>query len=762
MAQILRANVLTRFNAILGALFVIVMVVGPPQDGLFGVVLVVNTLIGVLQEIRAKQTLDRLSLLSAPTARAIRDGRQVDLQMSEIVLDDLLELGPGDQVVADGVLVDSAGLEVDESLLSGESWPVGKAVGDPVMSGSAAVAGRATMRVKAVGDNAYAQRLQGEARRFSLVRSELQKGTNRILRAISWIMVPVGVLLVTGQFVRSGQGLSESVRGSVAGVGAMVPEGLVLLTTIAFALGAIRLARRRVLVQELAAIEGLARVDVVCIDKTGTLTEPGMTLAAIASLDSGDGSRALGAMAAADETPNATMLAARSLAAPAGWHARGGVPFSPIRKWSAVDFGEHGWWVVGAPEIVAPHLSGDGQAWLTEQSATGRRVLAVVRSTGILGDELPADRTPSALVAFEERLRGGAPATVAYLLEQGIGVMVVSGDSAATAGAVATRVGVPGADRPVDARWLPDDTTELAETIESVGVLGRVRPEQKRAIVQALQSRGHVVAMTGDGVNDIPALKAADLGMAMGSGTAATRAVGRLVLLDDAFTVFPQIVDEGRRVIANVERIANLFVTKTVYAVWLALVAGLVALPYPFYPRHLTVVSSVTIGIPGFFLAFAPGAPRSRPGFLASVLRFTLPAGTVMAAATLTSYLVARGPFGATGLQARTTATFTLLALGLVVLWLVARPVTLCRALLVASMAAAAAILWEVPVGRRIFGLGTPPAGALSAAAGVVVVGSVAVVGAVALVGRLCGTGDQAPVPPRSPTVSSSSSASER
>jgi cation-transporting ATPase E len=723
VAQILRANVATRFNAILGTLLVVVLIVGPFKDAVFGVVLVVNTVFGVVQEVRSKRTLDRLAVLTAPSAHALRDGRRVELPVEQVVIDDMLELRPGDQVVADGMVEIDGGLEVDESLLTGESLAVDKHRADPVLSGSVVVAGNATMRVTQVGGDAFARRLQGDARRFSLVHSDLQQGINRILRLVTWVMVPVGILLIVSQMVQANQPLDVALRGSVAGVGAMVPQGLVLLTTMAFTLGAVRLARRRVLVQELAAIEGLARVDVVCVDKTGTLTEPGIDLVELVELDHAPASQALGAMAASDPNPNATMqAAARTLPSPVGWDVRQVVPFSSARKWSAVEFDEQGSWVIGAPEIVAPELPPAERETISQHTSIGRRVLLLARSSAPLdGETLPSGITPSALVVFEEGLRPDAESTIGYLLAQGITVKVLSGDSPETVGAVAARVGIPGAEHPLDARSLPDGQEELAEVMERTSVLGRVQPHQKRDIVTALQARGHVVAMTGDGVNDIPALKAADLGMAMGSGSPATRAVGRLVLLDSSFAAVPQILGEGRRVIANVERVANLFVTKTAYAVLLALVVGIVAVPYPFFPRHLTVVDGLTIGIPGFFLAFAPGEPRARSGFVRRVLSFALPAGAVLGSATLAAYLLARDSFGATNLQAQTVATLTLLALGIVVLGLVARPLTAPRALLVAAMVVGGVLVWVVPFARHFFDLVPPPETAVLVALAIVV-----------------------------------------
>ena len=727
ISQILRANVLTRFNAILGSLLVVVVFVGPLQDGLFGVVLAVNTVIGVAQELRAKRTLDRLAVLTAPTAHGIRDGHSVELPAGDVVVDDVLELRPGDQIVVDGLVLASDGLEIDESLLSGEAIPVAKLSHDEVRSGSFVVSGIGRIRATRVGADAFAQRLQGDARRFSLVRSELQQGTNQILRMVTWVMIPAGVLLVTSQVLRSGQSLDDALRASVAGVGAMVPEGLVLLTTLAFALGAIRLARQRVLVQELAAIEGLARVDVLCIDKTGTLTEPGMSVGTIETLG-GDiaAEEALGALVGSDPSPNATIRALASLPVPEGWVAEVRVPFSSARKWSAVQFAGRGSWVLGAPEVVAANqelptsLLGRIEAFATR----GGRVLLVARSPQPLtGEVLPEVLEPVGLVVLEEQIRPEAGTTINYLRAQGVQIKVLSGDDPRTVASVAERVGIPGSATTVDARELPDDQTRLASVVEATSIFGRVQPDQKKAIVAALQCGGHVVAMTGDGVNDVPALKQADLGLAMGSGSQATRAVGRIVLLDSSFATVPGILGEGRRVIANIERVANLFVTKTVYAAILAVVVGISAIPFPFYPRHLTIVSTLTIGVPGFFLALSAGAPRAHPGFVRRVLAFTLPAGFVAATVTLMTYLVARGPAQATTAQARTAATLALVAIGLAVLVLVARPLNAARAALVGCMAGGAVLIWAVPLSRRIFALEWPPAAALWATAGIVVLG---------------------------------------
>ena len=725
VGQILRANLFTRFNAILGSLFVVVVIVGPLQDALFGAVLAANTVIGVIQEFRAKRTLDRLAILTAPHARVVRAGVTAELPVQQVVLDDVLELHPGDQVVVDAVVLRSDGLELDEALLSGEAEPVAKKQGDRTLSGSFVAAGTGIVQAVGVGEAAYAAALQAQARRFSLIRSELQQGTNQILRLVTWVMVPAGLLLIISQLFRTNEGLADALRGSVAGVGAMVPEGLVLLTSIAFAVGALRLARRRVLVQELAAIEGLARVDVLCIDKTGTLTAPGMHLARIdvvSALPVAEVHDVLGAIAAADPAPNATMRAvAARCPAPAGWAVTSRVPFSSARKWSATSFADRGTWILGAPDVLGG-LPADVAAAAARDQAEGRRVLLLASTRGPADTaDPPREPAPVALLLLAERLRDDAAATVGYLLGQGITIKVLSGDAPQTVSAIADAAGIPRLGSARDAAELGDGDAPAGAALAATNVIGRIRPEQKLAAVRALQADGHVVAMVGDGVNDVQALKQADLGIAMGSGSQSSRSVARIVLLDSTFAAVPQVLAEGRRVIANIERVARLFVTKTVYAAILAVVIGVAGLPFPFFPRHLTIISTLTIGIPGFFLALAAGAPRARPGFIQRVLAFTVPAGIAAAAATLTTYAIARAAPGTTVAAARTAAMLALFAIGLWVLALTARPLSVWRVALIVAAAGALGLLFAFPLGRRIFALQFPPAPVALATLGVVV-----------------------------------------
>lgn len=735
--QILAANIFTRFNAVLGSLLVAILAVGQWRDALFGIVLVLNALIGIVQESRSKRTLDRLTLLSAPEVMVRRDGVDVAVPNASVVADELVVLRPGDQVTVDGEVTGSNGLEIDESLLTGEADAVAKGPGDEVMSGSFVAAGSGTIVATAVGPESYAQRIGSDARRFTMVRSELRDGINSLVRIVQWMMIPTAVLLVVSQ-VRSGASVVRVVQGSVAGLGAMIPEGLVLLTSTALALGVIRLGRRKVLTQELAAIEGLARVDVLCIDKTGTLTEGRLTMGALDVLPGAphgtDPALVLAAMAAGEPNPNPSLAAIAEGVSPthqpaqsdatdttpvlpasqlpaSQWPVVASMPFSSSRKWSAADLGPHGSWYLGAPDVLlSQQPDPDGVlARVDSFAAEGRRVLLLAHSPdGLAGETLPAHLVPSALCVLDETIRPEAPDTIAWFGRQGVTVKVISGDSPVTVAAVARRVGVPGADDPIDARTLSDEPGELATIMETHTVFGRVTPHQKRAMVHALQSRGHEVAMTGDGVNDTLALKDADIGVAMGSGSPAARSVARFVLLANDFSAFPAVMAEGRRVIGNVERVANLFLTKTIYAFILALATGVATVTYPFVPRHLTLISALTIGIPGFFLALAPNETRARPGFLPRVLRFAIPAGVVAAGGTFAGYLLASWQTDNLT-QSQTTAVIVLFIVAFWVLGMLARPYNGWRTSLIGGMAGLFLLALALPAGRAFFDLALPP-----------------------------------------------------
>ncbi|WP_369223438.1 HAD-IC family P-type ATPase [Streptomyces sp. R39] len=732
LGEIVRANVFTRFNAIIGVLWLVMLVVAPIQDSLFGFVILANTGIGIVQEWRAKKTLDSLAVIGEARPTVRRDGAAVEVSTSEIVLGDLIEIGPGDKIPVDGLCAEADGLEIDESLLTGEADPVVKRAGDHVMSGSFVVAGGGAFAATKVGREAYAAQLAEEASRFTLVHSELRTGISTILKYVTWMMVPAAVGLVATQLVVKNNGLKDAVARTVGGIVPMVPEGLVLLTSVAFAIGVIRLGRQQCLVQELPAIEGLARIDTVCLDKTGTLTEGGMDVSELRALNGVDETyirKVLGSLGESDPRPNASLQAIIDAYPDSeDWRCVESLPFSSARKYSGATFsegdGELSTWLLGAPDVL---LGADDPALaetvrLNEQ---GLRVLLLARAAGDLDDpEVARGAGATALVVLEQRLRPDAADTLRYFADQDVRAKVISGDNAVSVGAVAAKLGLSGT--AVDARRLPAEPAGMAEALDAGTVFGRVTPRQKRDMVGALQSRGHTVAMTGDGVNDVLALKDADIGVSMGSGSEATRAVAQIVLLNNSFATLPSVVAEGRRVIGNITRVAALFLVKTVYSVLLALLVVCWQVEYPFLPRHLTLLSTLTIGIPAFFLALAPNKERAHPHFVRRVMRYSIPGGLVAGAATFLTYLIARHYYtGAGALDAETSAaTLTLFLISLWVLAIIARPYTWWRVALVAAMGVAFVFVLAVPALQSFFALKLAGMVMPWTAVGVAVVGS--------------------------------------
>ncbi|MBF8188985.1 HAD-IC family P-type ATPase [Nonomuraea sp. K274] len=733
LSAIIRANVFTLFNLVIGVLWALILIFGEWQDSLFGLIMVANALIGIVQELRAKRTLDRLAVINEAPVRVRRDGREQRIEPRRVVLGDLILLGPGDRLLVDGEVVESDGLEVDESLLTGEADPVHKRPGEQVLSGSFAVAGAGAFVATKVGTDAYALRLTEEASKFHLAHSELRQGVADFIKYITWLVIPIGALLIHSQLSNSAD-FRTAITGAVAGIVTMIPEGLVLMTSIAFAVGVIRLGRRRCLVQELPAIEGLARVDVLCLDKTGTLTAGGMDLDQVLPL--GDGhpvDAALAALAHLDHQPNATAQAIRARYPDSadGWKAGETVPFSSARKWSGADFGERGTWLLGAPDVLLD--GGHGYDLAAELAATGTRVLALCRAH----DLAAADSAEAvALVTLKQRIRPDAEETLRYFAAQGVTVKVLSGDNPAAVAAIATSLGIPDGHRAVDARTLPHDPDELGELLDSHTVFGRVSPRQKREFVRALRARGHTVAMTGDGVNDVLALKDADLGIAMGAGSPATKAVAQVVLLDNQFATLPHVVAEGRRVLANIERVSGLFLTKTFYAIVLSLAVGVAGVMFPFAPRHSTLTNALTIGVPALFLALAPTLERARPGFVRRVMRFAVPAGVLCAVAVLLSFWAAHSGTS-TLVQDQTSAVITLFLTTWWVLVLIARPLNWWRVALVGSMAVAFGIGLTLPFVRELFALEPGDLGNDLTAVGISIVAAVAISAAVKVAGTL-------------------------
>ncbi|MHA7301188.1 HAD-IC family P-type ATPase [Pseudarthrobacter sp. MDT1-22] len=730
--QIVRANVLTLFNGIVGGCFLLLLFLGQWKDALFGFAALSNAVIGVVQEYRAKRLLDRLAVLDAPRARVLREGQVQDIAVSDVVLDDVAVLHAGDQVVADAVIISGDGLEIDESFLTGESEPVGKGRGSTVWSGSTITAGQGEARVVGVGAGSYASRLTAEAKRFSLVNSEIRNGIDRVLRWISWALFPVVVIVTNGQMqAKGGWDLAfttgawvEALVGAVAGAIAMIPLGLVLMTSVAFAVGGVRLARQNVLVQELAAVEGLARVDVLCIDKTGTLTEGRVVFDGVhaAGIPSPPGWREALGWFGADPHANAT---ARSLA---GTFAFDGnrvpaavVPFSSARKWSAASFSSPhaaaGTWVLGAPEMVLQGnnaSTGDVLVQSRRLAWAGLRTLVLAYSQDVAPErdpddvQLPPGLTAATLLTFREKVRPDAAQTLSYFRQQGVAVKILSGDDHRTVMAVAREVGLD-AVVGYDARHLPSDPHLMEETLDGLSVFGRVTPAQKKDMVMALQKMGHTVAMTGDGVNDALALKEADIGIAMDTAAPATKAVAQLVLLDGRFDRLPAVVAEGRQVIVNIERVSVLFLSKTTYAVVLSIVFGALLWSFPFLPRQLSATDGLTIGIPAFFLALMSNPRRYKPGFLKRSLAMAVPAGIIVATAVLAVqvYSVAAGGFSAGASRTASVVTLSLVALS--VLAAVSRPVSALRVAIIAAMCLGLFLLMTVPILQEFFMLEWPP-----------------------------------------------------
>jgi len=739
VSDIVRANVFTRINAILGVLLVIVLSTGSVINGLFGLLIIANSAIGIIQELRAKQTLDKLAIVGQAKPLVRRQSGTAALLPTAVVLDDVIEIGPGDQIVVDGEVLEENNLEVDESFLTGEADTIAKDAGDNVMSGSFVVAGSGAYRATKVGREAYAAKLSEEASKFTLVNSELRSGINKILQFITYLLWPAGLLTIYTQLFTTDVGWRRAVLAMVGALVPMVPEGLVLMTSIAFAVGVVRLGRRQCLVNELPAIEGLARVDMVCADKTGTLTENGMRVSDLKKLDERAVADILAQLASDDARPNASILAiAEAYKMPPGWTATATASFKSATKWSGASYGEHGNWVIGAPDVLLDR--GTAAAEQAEQiGSLGLRVLLLGSSDLSVDDaDAPGTVTPAALVVLEQRVRPDVRETLDYFASQKVSVKVISGDNAVSVGAVAGSLGLEG--ETMDARQLPQEQDQLADTLEEYTTFGRVRPDQKRAMVHALQSRGHTVAMTGDGVNDVLALKDADIGVAMGSGSSASRAVAQIVLLDNRFATLPYVVGEGRRVIGNIERVSNLFLTKTVYSVLLAILVGLAGLSskifgsdpllFPFQPIHVTIAAWFTIGMPAFVLSLAPNNERAHPGFVRRVMTSALPSGLVVGTATFISYLAAYQGREATEIQqtqASTAALITLLVTMVWVLAVAARPYEWWRFALVSMSGLAYVVIFSIPLAQKTFMLDSSNIVLTSMALGIGLVGAAAI-----------------------------------
>jgi cation-transporting ATPase E len=760
-ASIVRANVLTVFNAILAAFGAVTLLFGDWRDALFLGVIVANSGIGITQEVRAKRTLDRLALLVAPHGEVLRDGTARRVPVEEVVTGDLLLLSPGEQIVADGHLVAASELRVDESILSGESEPARRTIGEEVRSGAFVVEGTGACEVTAVGAESFAERITGQARSFRHPRSPLERSINRLLYALVALVVGLGALLGYSLYHRHVR-VHTAVATSAAGVVSLIPEGLVVLVSLTYAVAAVRMSRRGILAQQLNAIESLASVDTICIDKTGTLTQATLRVVEVLPAAGVSETRlraALGEFAASASARNLTLRAIAEAFPAEARTPLGEVPFSSRRRWSAVAFPE-GVLYLGAPERLP---LGDLDARAREREHEGRRVLALARGEEPLpaepGDppvraageppvsksdeppakagEPPASRSdepprpehgelpppglePLGLVVLAEDLRPGIEQTIAFLLREGVEVKVLSGDSPHTVAAIARDVGIPLAGVR-DGEALPEDPADLRRFAAEATIVGRISPEGKEAFVRALAEEGRYTAMVGDGVNDVPALKSSRLAIAPGGGTQMARSVADLVLVGGDFDAVPLLVAEGRRALRNLQRVTKLYITKSAFAAFLIVTIGVSSDSYPLLPRHLTLAASLTIGIPTFFLALAPSSGRWRPErFVRRVARFAVPAGVVLGTGVVSGYLFALHDLDLTLVQARTVAVTTLIAGGLYLVLALESEGTTRRSTLVGAMCAALAGLYVaallVPSTRRFFALALPDAGMIATA----------------------------------------------
>jgi magnesium-transporting ATPase (P-type) len=683
VSSIVAGNVFTLFNAIIGVFFVLILSLGLFADAVFGFIAIVNSYIGIRQELNAKKTLDELAVLVAPHAKAIRDGEPVSLLAEEIVPGDLVAIEPGDQLVADGEMVSSRGLTVDESLLTGEADGIRKDAGERVLSGSFAISGSGRYLVDAVREESYAGRLAGEAKAFRHPPSPLQDEVNRVIVACTWVLVPLAALLLI-TFQLRGTDLVEAAQTATAGLITLIPEGLVLLMSVTFAVAAVRLARKDTLVQQMSATESLAAVDTICVDKTGTLTDGQLRLLGIQVADGTDpdeAQAALGRFAASAGDRNRTLETfAEAFPAQPG-RVGGEVPFSSKWKWSGLRLGGTSY-VLGAPDILtasgALELPPGLARKLEQETAAGRRVVAFGQASEALPEDPehapPPRLTPIALVVLEETLRADAAETIAFIREEGVDLKLISGDARATVTAVAYAVGVPADAGVIEGSELPEDAEGLAAAAQRNTIFCRIAPEQKKALVEALRASGRYTAMIGDGVNDVPALKQARLAVAMGSGAQVTKGIADVVLLKDQFARLPEAVAEGRRIARNIHRLGRLYLTKSVYAAALILLVAVPGFAFPFLPRHLTLAAFLTIGIPSFVLALAPSdGPLYRGRLLRALAAFAVPAGLATALSSILCFFLIDTVFGGSLEAGRTAATTTLIVLGLAFVLLLER-----------------------------------------------------------------------------------------
>ncbi len=690
VGQIVWNNIITPFNILNLILAALIILVGSYKNLLFLGVILCNTLIGTLQEIRAKKMIDRLSLITAPKAHVIRSGKGEEIPVPDLVLDDVLSFSSGNQICSDCVVLNGE-CEADESLITGESDPVAKHCGDHLYSGSFLVGGTCKAQVEHVGKDNYASRIAASARYMKKPNSEIMTWMDRIIKITGFSILPIGILMFHKQ-IEVGQAFRDSVVGTVAALIGMIPEGLVLLTSVVLAVGVLRLSRHKALVQELYSIETLAHVDTLCLDKTGTLTQGTLqaeTIVPLCEIPREKAEEALSSLVNAMDDHSPTMNAIREIMPkPPGWTCVGQVSFSSARKWSGASFQEKGSYVLGAGQFVLRDRFETIRPQVEKYAGRGKRVLLLAHSDQPLGDrELPQALEPLLLVLLSDKIRPGARDTLAYFTDQGVDLKVISGDDVRTAASIAEKAGLKNADRCVDASTLKNEE-DLRQAAETYTVFGRVTPAQKLGLIKALKEKKHTVAMTGDGVNDVPALKESDCSIAMASGSDAARTVSQIVLLDSNFSSMPRIVAEGRRCINNLQRSASLFLVKAMSSAAIAVLFLFLASPYPFQPIQFTLINAVSIGIPSFLLALEPNRDRLHGSFIRNVMQKSVPG-----AATMTMNIVLLAAVSAfLGFSHAEQSTLAVLLTGftgLLILFKVCFPFNAARMILFLTMTAA-------------------------------------------------------------------------
>ncbi|NFR04705.1 HAD family hydrolase, partial [Clostridium botulinum] len=705
--QILRANLFTSYNLLNAILAIAVLIAGSPKNAIFAGVIIVNTLIGIFQEIRAKTILERLSVVNKKSVNVLRDDKIENIDVEQVVLDDIILLKSGEQILVDCIMMDNDEIEVDESLITGEADAILKKSGEKLLSGSFVSSGSAYTKVVGVGKDTYAAKLADEARKFKLINSKLQISINKIFRVIIGLVLPIGILLISTQLFYVKKSWQDALIGSVSGIVGMVPEGLVLLTSATFVVAVIRLSKWDTLIQELPATEVLARVDVLCLDKTGTITKGELKVSGINVIGRNSEREVeliLSAIAHSFKSNNQTEKALmEKYNCNPNLEVKGKIPFSSKRKWSAVEFKDKGMWILGAPEMILKENYKDISLEVEKAAQDGKRVLLLANFKGEnLDEKLDGELEKVSLVFMEDIIRDNAMKTISYFNNENVTLKIISGDNPVTVSSIAKRVGVKNADKYIDARNLPENEEELSKVVENTCIFGRVSPHQKKSIIKALRKNKHTVAMTGDGVNDVLALKEADCGIAMANGSDATKAVAQLVLMKSDFEALPHVVLEGRRLINNLEKVSELFISKTVYFMILSIIFALLLRPFPIIPIQLTLVGSISIGIPSFFLAISPNKDIIKGDFLKRVLRFSIPNGILIGISTIIMFLFGYNQ-GLSLEQCRTLALVIFGILSLFVLLKVSRPLNLYRVAVVFSMVVLFIMAFIIPFTRKIF-----------------------------------------------------------